>query len=144
MATRTAFAFNLLWLAVSVGLVTVYPLLAIRTLRRHGAAALGRLLAGALGLVVAFALLASADRFGNALSGTYGYMAIAPSVVLTFLVQLGLPLTVASATAMLVDSRGASTVAAYVASATAAVVAWGASIFLLLLLRPVFEWLGRS
>jgi hypothetical protein len=94
--------------------------------------------------VVAFALLASADRFGNALSGTYGYMAIAPSVVLTFLVQLGLPLIFASATAVLADSRGISTLVAYLASATAAVVAWAASIFLLLLLRPVFEWLGRS
>lgn len=110
--------------AITFGGLFGFPALAISALRRGGRRRLATVTALSFAVIVAFALMAAARRFGNVHGGIESYASVAMAVTALFSLTLGLPLITAAVAVLMLRHDRLPFWAVYAATVGAAAFGW--------------------
>jgi hypothetical protein len=115
-------------LALRIGVLLVFPAVALRTWQTGGAARLWRAGAIAVAVIALIALYVATPASGNALVRTRGYGYTVPASLLLHGLTLGLPVVMTAALVRLLGPRLSSGLALYGLGVLMAGLAWIAGI----------------
>jgi hypothetical protein len=118
------YVLGVLEIVMRVGVILLFPVLAVWAWRAGGGARLWRIVGLAIGLILLLGAFVASAIGGNALTPTYGYAHIAPRVLLLHTLTMALPVAVAALAVHLLAGRWASRFALYAVGVVAAGLAW--------------------